>query len=117
MGRDVFMYSITLDPAHDTPKVLARYARAFGVGPGWLFLTGDAADLEALRRNLGYVSPDPVEDKDRSQHIGMLRMGIEPLERWAACASLARPEWRSEEHTSELQSLTNLVCRLLLEKK
>src|SRR5438046_6797972 len=27
------------------------------------------------------------------------------------------PDWRSEEHTSELQSLTNLVCRLLLEKK
>src|SRR5258706_6048894 len=26
-------------------------------------------------------------------------------------------EHRSEEHTSELQSLTNLVCRLLLEKK
>src|SRR5438093_8639405 len=32
--------------------------------------------------------------------------------------TLARPhrEGRSEEHTSELQSLTNLVCRLLLEK-
>src|SRR5256885_9165069 len=29
---------------------------------------------------------------------------------WAACA-------RSEEHTSELQSPCNLVCRLLLEKK
>src|SRR5262249_62421411 len=28
-----------------------------------------------------------------------------------------RPAARSEEHTSELQSLTNLVCRLLLEKK
>src|SRR5438093_11567654 len=29
-----------------------------------------------------------------------------------------REAWsRSEEHTSELQSLTNLVCRLLLEKK
>src|SRR5258706_9705398 len=27
------------------------------------------------------------------------------------------PPVRSEEHTSELQSLTNLVCRLLLEKK
>src|SRR5258706_12167775 len=27
------------------------------------------------------------------------------------------PPPRSEEHTSELQSLTNLVCRLLLEKK
>src|SRR5437016_10492214 len=32
-----------------------------------------------------------------------------------ACAR--RPAKRSEEHTSELQSLTNLVCRLLLEKK
>src|SRR5437016_9416581 len=30
---------------------------------------------------------------------------------------LARIRVRSEEHTSELQSLTNLVCRLLLEKK
>src|SRR5258706_7738406 len=30
--------------------------------------------------------------------------------------SMLRP-MRSEEHTSELQSLTNLVCRLLLEKK
>src|SRR5256885_3799985 len=29
----------------------------------------------------------------------------------------AHPETRSEEHTSELQSPCNLVCRLLLEKK
>src|SRR5690606_41591007 len=29
----------------------------------------------------------------------------------------ARGAWRSEEHTSELQSRENLVCRLLLEKK
>src|SRR5438046_8485097 len=35
-----------------------------------------------------------------------------------ARALVLRPEYkRSEEHTSELQSLTNLVCRLLLEKK
>src|SRR5438093_10222037 len=34
-------------------------------------------------------------------------------------ARIAKNEFleRSEEHTSELQSLTNLVCRLLLEKK
>src|SRR5258706_3354819 len=34
-------------------------------------------------------------------------------------AAVRRDEFisRSEEHTSELQSLTNLVCRLLLEKK
>src|SRR6266850_8542345 len=32
-------------------------------------------------------------------------------------ASPAPTTWRSEEHTSELQSPCNLVCRLLLEKK
>src|SRR5256885_5641065 len=32
-------------------------------------------------------------------------------------APAARPVERSEEHTSELQSPCNLVCRLLLEKK
>src|SRR5215475_15502396 len=35
--------------------------------------------------------------------------------RWWAAARAWRP--RSEEHTSELQSRENLVCRLLLEKK
>src|SRR2546430_11730905 len=30
---------------------------------------------------------------------------------------LRASRWRSEEHTSELQSQSNLVCRLLLEKK
>src|SRR5437016_8897862 len=35
---------------------------------------------------------------------------------WRSSKSKASAN-RSEEHTSELQSLTNLVCRLLLEKK
>src|SRR6266487_6590212 len=34
-----------------------------------------------------------------------------------ACCSSSRARWRSEEHTSELQSPVHLVCRLLLEKK
>src|SRR5438093_10289390 len=38
--------------------------------------------------------------------------GARPTGSW-----LALRQSRSEEHTSELQSLTNLVCRLLLEKK
>src|SRR2546430_10091439 len=35
----------------------------------------------------------------------------------SAASSAATPPVRSEEHTSELQSQSNLVCRLLLEKK
>src|SRR5690606_42123811 len=41
----------------------------------------------------------------------------DPLELSAAQAQLVSASARSEEHTSELQSRENLVCRLLLEKK
>src|SRR2546426_6518512 len=37
--------------------------------------------------------------------------------RWAASAPQSEAPYRSEEHTSELQSPCNLVCRPLLEKK
>src|SRR5690242_21339835 len=37
--------------------------------------------------------------------------------RWAEADVLRSGKHRSEEHTSELQSHVNLVCRLLLEKK
>src|SRR5688572_33448126 len=36
---------------------------------------------------------------------------------WSPPCSTPAGRWRSEEHTSELQSQSNLVCRLLLEKK
>src|SRR5438046_5607343 len=47
---------------------------------------------------------------------GARSCSLEPLavERTVYCFDCG---YRSEEHTSELQSLTNLVCRLLLEKK
>src|SRR5262249_61813574 len=41
---------------------------------------------------------------------------VDPAQR-RAVGEPERHQIRSEEHTSELQSLTNLVCRLLLEKK
>lgn len=93
VGRDVFMYSITLDPKNDTPQVLRSYARAFGVTPGWTFLTGETEDIERLRRDLGYVDLDPARDKDPSQHSGLLRYGIEPLELWGGCPILSSPNW------------------------
>src|SRR5256885_13340327 len=40
-----------------------------------------------------------------------------PVAGWMYGLQVSMPFWRSEEHTSELQSPCNLVCRLLLEKK
>src|SRR3989475_8734524 len=51
---------------------------------------------------------------------GVMRQGWAALAAFAIATSLAAQEFhppRSEEHTSELQSQSNLVCRLLLEKK
>src|SRR2546430_13084002 len=49
--------------------------------------------------------------------LGILRLSSHLLGRLPLYALLATPLPRSEEHTSELQSQSNLVCRLLLEKK
>src|SRR5262249_62064001 len=53
-----------------------------------------------------FRSPPAARGRTAAPHL--------PPPRAATCGP-RRP--RSEEHTSELQSLTNLVCRLLLEKK
>jgi protein SCO1/2 len=90
-GRDVTFLSISLDPLHDTPPVLRAFARAQGVGPGWLFLTGQPRDVEALRRKLGLYDLDPAVDADRSQHTGLLVLGNEPAGRWKAISALSKP--------------------------
>lgn len=53
IGRDIFFYSISLDPVNDTPDKLKAYAEAFDAPPGWLFLTGDPADVDVVRYKLG----------------------------------------------------------------
>lgn len=97
VGRDVFMYSITLEPRKDSPAILAHYARGFGVQPGWEFLTGQPADIERLRRALRFVQRDPALDRDKTQHTGMLRIGNEALDRWIACPTLMKPAQLARE--------------------
>jgi protein SCO1/2 len=93
VGRDIFMYSLTLEPEQDTPERLKAYAETFNVGPGWLFLTGAPGNLELLRRRLGFVDPEPELDADPDQHTGILRFGNEPIDRWSAVPALSDPEF------------------------
>src|SRR5438270_1597259 len=52
-------------------------------------------------------------------HLERVRFGVDVGQRGTGAPAPALPDInaRSEEHTSELQSQSNLVCRLLLEKK
>jgi len=92
VGRDVFMYSITLQPEQDSPEDLKIYAAVHGVKPGWLFLTGQPADLRLMRYRLGFYDPDPTVDGQKATHTGAVRIGNDAYERWAIAPALSGPE-------------------------
>jgi protein SCO1 len=92
VGKDIFFYSFSLKPKEDTVPALKHYAEMHKVKPGWLFLTGSADDMELVRRKLGFVDPDPEVDKDTSNHIGVLKYGNEPLQRWGGCPGMQAPD-------------------------
>src|SRR5690606_40966940 len=92
-------------------------------------IAADVRRLELFYRGQGFfgtaVSPDVEEDGDdvrviftinRGDAVLLDTIGITGTEPAFAPDSIL-PHLRSEEHTSELQSRENLVCRLLLEKK
>ena len=93
LGRDILMYSLTLKPEEDTPAALRRYAEAYKIGKGWSFLTGTPADMETLRRKLGFTDPDPKVDAVKSSHIGNVRYGNEALQLWGSCPGMSKASW------------------------
>src|SRR2546430_16363717 len=84
-------------PLHDAlPIFSARAARA------WVRLSPRASCARHGREPAAHLSPGGVRRRRPVRRAATLRGGL---------------RHRSEEHTSELQSQSNLVCRLLLEKK
>jgi protein SCO1/2 len=89
VGRDTFFYSISIDPETDTPEVLAEYARRYGAGPGWLFLTGRASDVALLRTKLGLY--DPEGETNLSQHRLTMLIGNQATGRWMKASPMENP--------------------------
>jgi protein SCO1/2 len=52
----VRLVSLTVDPLHDTPGTLKTYSALHGARPGWLWLTGSAANVSAALRGFGAYS-------------------------------------------------------------
>src|SRR3989441_10011035 len=101
-GKDVQQQSFVGVAFHggDDTTYDAVYFRPFN------FKTDDQA---RRKRAVQYVShPTCPWQKLRAEHPGEYEQPVSPA---------PDPNARSEEHTSELQSLAYLVCRLLLEKK
>jgi len=100
---DVRFVSFTVDPARDTPPVLAAYAQHFEATPGkWFFLTGAAPDLNRMSRGVFMLG-----DVDGS---------LEHSTRFALIDRLSRI--RGYYQSSEQDAIPNLIAdakRLLKE--
>lgn len=93
VGRDIFMYSITLKPEEDTPQELKRYVRAHKIKRGWTFLTGKPDEINTLRRSLGFKDAKTKLDNDLTNHTGMVKYGNEAHEWWAMFPGEANAPW------------------------
>lgn len=93
MGKDIFFYSISIDPQHDTPEVLKEYAERFKIGSdsGWSFLTGSEADTTLLRKTLGLFR-DGVEAGKLGEHNTSFLLGNESTGQWIKRSSFDEPK-------------------------
>ena len=54
LGRDLVLLTVTFDPVHDTPDVLAQYAAQWSADPAtWKFLTGPVSDVQRVCQLFG----------------------------------------------------------------
>ena len=82
---DLRLVSITVDPRHDSPAVLRRYAERYGASPRWLFLTGDTQAIYCLASRGFHLS---VVDQAATAPIdcgATVRLG--PARAWASHGS------------------------------
>ncbi len=86
VGKDIFFYSISIDPKRDTPQMLKDYARKFHAGPGWFFLTGKKEDIEVIRRKLGQAAA--ADQNELTDHSTSLVIGDEPTGQWMRDSSM-----------------------------
>jgi len=96
LNKRLFMYSLTLKPEEDTVDAIREFREMHHARPGWTFLTGKPQDLERVRKGIGFSYPNPVVDKDKTQHIGNVRYGNEALMLWAACPGMAHADFIAE---------------------
>ena len=91
VGKDIFFYSIGIDPEHDTPKALKAYAARFHVKPGWTFLTGKKDDIRIIATKLGLASRTDASSRDG--HQPSLMIGRDSTGDWVRNSAMENPRF------------------------
>jgi protein SCO1 len=91
VGKDIFFYSISVDPRRDTPAALKAYSKKFHTGPGWYFLTGKREDIDAVRKKIGMAGR--LDEDPLTGHTTSLTLGNEPQGQWMQDSSFDDPHF------------------------
>jgi len=95
VGKDIFFYSISIDPKNDTPEVMKAYMAKYHIGPGWLFLTGKAEDIKLISNKLGLASLTDAANRDG--HMPSLMIGNEPSGQWMRNSAVDNPRFLAKQ--------------------
>ncbi|MDH3889268.1 MAG: copper chaperone PCu(A)C [Gammaproteobacteria bacterium] len=88
VGKDVFFYSISVDPENDTPEVLEQYRKRFKAN--WTFLTGKESDIIEVRRKLGLYIEEIQEEGSNNHNVNMI-IGNQTTGRWMKRSPFENP--------------------------
>lgn len=75
-NNDFGIASFSIDPEHDTPAVLKKYAEDYGVtNPNWHFMTGNRDDIRKLSNEGFYLATNEIGDTDKElYHSGLFAL-------------------------------------------
>jgi protein SCO1/2 len=88
MGRDIFFISVSVDLEHDTPEMLKAFGEAFDAGPGWQFVTGKPADVDAILARSG----DRSSGRGLPEHRNELLLGNDANGDWQRVSALGESD-------------------------
>lgn len=86
LGREVFLVSVSVDPVRDTPAKLLAYAEKWKAKPGWTFLTGPKADVDAVLKGVGAYTANFTD------HPPMFLVGDGKAGRWTRLNGFPDPD-------------------------
>lgn len=86
LGKEVYLLSVSVDPANDTPAKMKEYAARYKARPGWYFLTGSPENVGAALRKLGNYVENP------EAHQNLFLIGNDKTGLWKKAFGLAEPD-------------------------
>ena len=105
-GKDIFLYSISVDPERDTPEALRGFMKQYQIGKGWTFLTGKREDIDLIQKKLGIAPSGP----NPSAHTTSLVLANVPAGSWIKRSPYENPQMIANLLTGHLNAAGMLTA-------